>query len=121
MADDVGDLSIDYSGDWQYVDGVVAGTWRPEASRSVSTSDVTIRIKSVSVTKSIARMLNIGIGLEPDQRVFTAWSAGLDGGVPKPNDFIKKGADWYTIERVETSVAGVQFVILCKKTKGSIS
>jgi hypothetical protein len=119
MADDTGDLPIDYSGDWQYVDGVVAGTWRPEASRKVSTSDVTIRIKSVSITKNIARLLNIGVGLEPDQRIFTAWSAGLNGGVPQPGDFIKKASDWYMIERIETNAAGVQFAILCKKIKGS--
>lgn len=121
MADETGDLSVDYSGDWEYVDGVVAGTWRTEANRATDASDVTIRIKSVSISKDIARQLNVGIGLEPDQRLFTAWTAGLAGATPKPQDFIKKGSTWYQVQRVETRVAGVQFLILCKQIKGTLT
>lgn len=113
MADETGDLPVDYSDDWKHVDGVVAGTWRTEANRSTDASDVTIRLKSVEISKSIARQLNIGIGLEPEQRIFTGWTAGLNGATPKPGDFLKKGT-WYKIERVTTRVGGVQFLFLCK-------
>lgn len=121
MADETGDLPVDYSTDYALIDGVVAGTWRTEANRDTSESDVTIQLKSVSITKDIARMLNVGIGLQPNERVFTAWTAGLNGATPAPGDFLKKGGDWYQIARVETRVAGVQFLILCHKAKGSIA
>ena len=121
MADETGDLPVDYSTDYALIDGVVEGTWRTEANKATSASDLTIQIKSVSVSKDIARLLNVGIGLEPDQRVFTAWTAGLDGATPAPNDFLKKGSVWYQIDRVETRVAGVQFLILCHKAKSTLA
>lgn len=115
MADETGDLPVDYSGDYALVDGVVEGTWRTEANRSTNASDVTIQIKSVEITKDIARQLNIGIGIEPDERLFTAWTAGLNGATPKAGDFLKKGSDWYKLQRVVTRVAGVQFLFHCKE------
>lgn len=114
MADETGDLSVDYSTDHTSVEGVVAGTWRTEANRAIDANDTTIRIKSVSITKDIARQLNIGIGIEPDERVFVGWTAGLNGATPKASDFLKKGSDWYRIQRVTTRVGGVQFLFLCK-------
>lgn len=117
MADETGDLPVDYSTDYTAVDGVVAGVFRTEANRGTNEADVTIRIKSVGINKNLARLLNVGIGLATDQRIFTAWTAGLDGATPQPHDFVKKGSTWYKIERVETRVAGVQFVLLCKEAK----
>jgi hypothetical protein len=103
--------SVDYSGDWAYVDGIESMTLTPKPSGTARS------IHGCRMT--VSNPAGAGGGdyqPEPTSTVFYVWAAGLSGSVPKVGDELTDGAAVVWVVRDVTRQSDVsQWGLTCSR------
>lgn len=84
---------VDYSGDWQFVDGVETGVVQPMNPPNAPITGVAMRQADFTM-KDLVQLGGGGGGslqIEPTDILLVLWPATLNGYVPKNGDFVTDG------------------------------
>ncbi len=80
---------VDYTGEWNYIDGVETGSVQPQNAPAAPILNVKMRRGEVS--RSMLGVVSGGLAIQPTDQQFAVWTATLAGYTLQNGDFLTDG------------------------------